>query len=47
MISAFTDPLAPDELDVVAKVWGGGSLRKLRSAIEATLDLRDRIATPH
>lgn len=34
-------PLAPDELDVIRKAWPGGSLRKLRAAIEATLGARD------
>ncbi len=40
----FLPPLAPDELDVIAKVWGGGSLRKLRRAVEATIDVRDAVA---
>ncbi len=36
--------LAPDELEVIGRVWGGGSLRKLRTAVEATVDLRERSA---
>lgn len=36
----FSD-LAADELEVIKSVWPGGSLRRLRRAIEATLDSRD------
>ena len=35
-------PLAEDELDVIREAWPGGSLRKLQSAITATLAARDR-----
>ncbi|GGE00627.1 hypothetical protein GCM10011390_19310 [Aureimonas endophytica] len=41
----FFEGLAPDEVEVVGKVWGGGSLRKLRTAVEAALDHRDRSRT--
>ncbi|WP_152047934.1 AAA family ATPase [Aureimonas psammosilenae] len=41
----FFEGLAPDEVEIVGKAWGGGSLRKLRAAVEATLDHRDRSRT--
>ncbi|WP_417585023.1 AAA family ATPase [Pelagibacterium sp.] len=34
-------PLAADELDVIREAWPGGSLRKLRRAIEGTLAARE------
>jgi len=33
--------LACDELDVIGRGWGGGSIRKLRRAVEVVLDGRD------
>ncbi|WP_062112327.1 AAA family ATPase [Aureimonas sp. AU40] len=39
----WTPPLAPDEVDVVRKAWGGGSLRRLRRAVEATLEARESV----
>lgn len=33
--------LAPDELAVIRKAWGGGSLRKLNRAVDATLEARE------
>jgi hypothetical protein len=38
--SRWHPPLAQDELDVVRKAWGGGSLRKLRRAVEILLQGR-------
>lgn len=38
---AWTAPLAADEMRVIAKAWGGGSLRRLRLAVQATLDARE------
>lgn len=38
----WTPPLAPDEVDIIRKTWSGGSLRKLRRAVEVTLDLREK-----
>lgn len=35
-------PLAEDEMNVVTKAWGGGSLRKLRRAVEVLLQGRDQ-----
>lgn len=35
--------LAPDEESVVRKAWAGGSLRRLRRAVEATLDARESV----
>lgn len=43
--TAFMQMLAPDEVEVVGAAWGGGSLRKLRTAVEAALDHRDRSRT--
>ena len=40
----FFEPLAPDEIEVVGKAWGGGSLRKLRVVVKAALDHRDAMA---
>lgn len=34
-------PLAGDEIEVIQSTWGGGSLRKLKSAIEVTINTRD------
>lgn len=38
---AWTAPLAQDEMRVITKAWGGGSLRRLRLAVQATLDARE------
>ncbi|GGD38363.1 AAA family ATPase [Aureimonas glaciei] len=35
-------PLDGDEIEVIQKAWGGGSLRKLKSAIQVTVDVRDK-----
>ena len=40
---AWISPLAADEIRVIQKVWGGGSLRRLRLAIQATLDAREMV----
>lgn len=40
---AWSPPLAYDELAVIRKVWKGGSLRKLRLAVQATLDAREMV----
>ncbi|KQT61189.1 MULTISPECIES: AAA family ATPase [unclassified Aureimonas] len=37
----WTPPLAPDEVDIIRRTWSGGSLRKLRRAVEISLDLRE------
>lgn len=34
-------PMAADEMDVIARGWGGGSIRQLRRAVEVLLDGRD------
>lgn len=34
-------PLAPDELEVIKETWSQGSLRRLRRAVEITLDARE------
>lgn len=34
-------PLAPDEIHIIKRGWAGGSLRRLRRAVEATLDARE------
>ncbi|KTR03589.1 hypothetical protein NS365_18040 [Aureimonas ureilytica] len=39
---AWTAPLAADEMRVITKAWGGGSLRRLRLAVQATLDAREQ-----
>ena len=39
---AFMPDLAADEIGVIAKTWGGGSLRRLHRAVGATLDARER-----
>jgi ATP-dependent Lon protease len=46
---AWDDPLAPDELQVIAKAWQavGFSLRKLQSIVRATLEARDQFAMRH
>lgn len=36
-------PLADDEMDIVREAWGGGSLRKLRRAVEVLLHGRDQV----
>lgn len=36
-------PLADDEMGVIREAWPGGSLRKLRRAIEGTLSARDSL----
>lgn len=41
MDPAWTLPLAYDELTVIRRAWRGGSLRRLRTAIQATLDARE------
>ncbi|GGD25920.1 AAA family ATPase [Aureimonas glaciei] len=41
----WTPPLAPDEIDIIKKAWGGGSLRRLRRAVEATLAARETAMT--
>ncbi len=37
----FVPPLAPDEMEIVAEAWGGGSLRRLRRAVEALIETRE------
>jgi ATP-dependent Lon protease len=43
------DPLAPDELQVIAKMWqaAGFSLRKLQKIVRATLEARDACSMRH
>lgn len=43
MDPAWSPSLAYDELDVIRRVWRGGSLRRLRTAIQATLDARETV----
>ncbi|MFX8871879.1 hypothetical protein ABTM94_19325, partial [Acinetobacter baumannii] len=45
----FVQPLANDELDVIARAWSvsGFSLRKLRAILSTTLELRNRAAVWH
>lgn len=38
---AWSPPLAHDELGVIRRMWKGGSLRRLRTAVQATLDARE------
>jgi hypothetical protein len=46
--AAFLTPLAPDELSVVSKMWGGnGSVRKLQKIIRGTVTARDEHASRH
>ncbi|KQQ91038.1 AAA family ATPase [Aureimonas sp. Leaf324] len=40
---AWTPALAYDELAVIRRMWKGGSLRRLRTAIQATLDARETV----
>ncbi|ALN73099.1 AAA family ATPase [Aureimonas sp. AU20] len=40
---AWTPPLAHDELGVIRKMWKGGSLRRLKTAVQATLDARETV----
>lgn len=40
---AWTSPLAHDELGVIRKMWKGGSLRRLKTAVQATLDARETV----
>ncbi|MCW2079681.1 UNVERIFIED_ORG: hypothetical protein M2193_001856 [Bradyrhizobium japonicum] len=46
---AFTQALATDELDVIARAWSraGFSLRKLQAIVSATLEARDQMAVRH
>jgi ATP-dependent Lon protease len=46
---AWDDPLAPDELMVIAKAWqaAGLSMRKLQQTVRATLEARDAYAMRH
>ncbi|WAJ28433.1 AAA family ATPase [Antarcticirhabdus aurantiaca] len=39
----FLPPLAPDEVEVVAATWRGGSLRRLRRAVEILLETREAL----
>ncbi|WP_062233532.1 AAA family ATPase [Aureimonas sp. N4] len=43
--TGFYQTLAPDEVEVVGAAWGGGSLRKLRVAVEAAIDHREASRT--
>lgn len=43
----WTPPLAADEIDVIRRAWGGGSLRKLNRAVEATLSARAALRSWH
>jgi hypothetical protein len=46
--AAFLEPLAPDELSVVARAWGdNGSVRKLQKIIRGTVTARDENAVRH
>jgi ATP-dependent Lon protease len=46
--AAFLQPLAPDELAVVSKMWGeNGSVRKLQKIIRGTVTARDQHASRH
>jgi hypothetical protein len=48
MPAAFMEPLAPDELAVVARAWGdNGSVRKLQKIIRGTVTARDENAVRH
>ncbi len=40
---AWSPPLAYDELAVIRRAWRGGSLRRLKTAIQATLDARETV----
>ena len=42
----FFDALGQDEMDTIRQQWPGGSIRKLTSAITATLDAREHFL-PH
>jgi hypothetical protein len=35
-------PLDQDEIENIQKAWGGGSLRKLKAAVEVTVSTRDK-----
>jgi hypothetical protein len=43
--SGMIPMLTPDEEEVVAKAWNGGSLRRLRRAVHVLVTLRERLAT--
>ncbi|MBB3952617.1 AAA family ATPase [Aureimonas jatrophae] len=43
-LAGLLPPLAPDELEVVARTWRAGSLRRLRRAVETAIDVRERLA---
>ena len=45
----FVQPLAGDELDVIAKAWqrAGFSIRKLQKIVAATVEARDAVAMRH
>jgi ATP-dependent Lon protease len=46
--AAFLEPLAPDELAVVSKMWGdNGSVRKLQKIVRGTVTARDQHAVRH
>jgi ATPase family associated with various cellular activities (AAA) len=46
--TAFLQPLAPDELDVIRRAWGdNGSVRKLQKIIRGTVTARDQHASRH
>jgi ATPase family associated with various cellular activities (AAA) len=48
MPAAFLEPLAPDELAVVSKMWGdNGSVRKLQKIVRGTVTARDETAVRH
>jgi ATP-dependent Lon protease len=48
MPAAFLPDLAPDELSVVARMWGDdGSVRKLQKIIRGTVTARDENAVRH
>jgi len=45
---AFMQPLGPDELSVVSKMWGeNGSVRRLQKIIRGTVTARDQHASRH
>jgi hypothetical protein len=48
-IESFVEPLAGDELDVIARAWkrSGLSIRNLQKIVGATLDARDAMAARH
>ena len=46
--AVFLPALAPDELAVIAKVWGSdGSVRKLQKIVRGTVTARDKSASRH